>query len=91
MYAYAITLSYYLQLVIFTHIRNFPRFHHGIVALCMIYIYECVYMCSLYLYILLCNRVPWKNSLTEWYTLYEYIWNKKVTVMEIVDNITVTS
>ena len=31
----------------------------------LIYIYECVYMCSLYLCILLCNRVPWKNSVTE--------------------------
>ena len=34
-------------------------------------------MCSLYLYILLCNRAPWKNSVTEWFTLYEYIWKKK--------------
>ena len=36
----------------------------------LIYIYECVYMCSLYLCILLCNRAPWKNSVTEWFTMY---------------------
>ena len=23
-----------------------------------------------------CNRAPWKNSVTEWFTLYKYIWNK---------------
>ena len=33
-------------------------------------------MCSLYLYILLFNRAPWKNSVSEWFTLYKYIWNK---------------
>ena len=33
---------------------------------CVICTYECVYMCSLCLYILLCNRAPWKNSVTEW-------------------------
>ena len=36
----------------------------------------CVYMCYLCMYILFCNRAPWKNSLTEWPTLYKYIWNK---------------
>ena len=33
-------------------------------------------MCSLCLCILLCNRAQWKNSVTEWFTLYKYIWNK---------------
>ena len=37
--------------------------------LCMIFIYECVYMWSLYLCILLCDRAPWKNSVTEWFTV----------------------
>ena len=23
------------------------------------------------------NRAPWKNSVTAWFTLYRYIWNKK--------------
>ena len=32
-----------------------------------------VYMCSLYLYSLLCNRAPWTYSLTEWITPYKYI------------------
>ena len=42
-------------------------------------IYVCVhiYICYfLYVY-LFCNRAPWKNSLTEWSTLYKYIWSKK--------------
>ena len=26
-----------------------------------------MYMCSLYLYIQICNRAPWKNSVTEWF------------------------
>ena len=47
-----------------------------LLLLCMISIYGCVYMCSLYLYILLCNRAPRKNRVTEWFTLYKYIWNK---------------
>ena len=47
-----------------------------LMLLCMICIYECVYMWSLYLCILLCNRAPWKNSVTEWFTLYKHIWNK---------------
>ena len=37
----------------------------------LIYIYKYVYMCSWYLCILLFNRVPWKNSVTEWFTLYD--------------------
>ena len=37
----------------------------------------CVYMCYFCMYILFCNRAPWKNSLTEWSNLYWYIWNKK--------------
>ena len=48
-----------------------------LMLLCMICIIECVYMCSLHLCILLCNRAPWKNSVTEWFTLYKYIWKKK--------------
>ena len=39
------------------------------------YIYIYVIYC---MYILFCNRAPWKNSLTEWSTLYKYIWNKKI-------------
>ena len=39
--------------------------------LCMVYIYECVYMCFLYLCIVLCNRAAWKNNVTEWFTLYK--------------------
>ena len=38
-------------------------------------------MCSFYLYILLCNRAPWKNSVTEWFTLYKYIWKKKKSIV----------
>ena len=49
----------------------------SLLLLCMTYIYECVYMCSLDLYILLCNRTPWKNNVIEWCTLYKYTWNKK--------------
>ena len=45
----------------------------------MISIYVCVYIYVIFcmMYILFCNRAPWKNSLTEWSTLYKYIWNKK--------------
>ena len=35
------------------------------------------YVCVIHvLYILFCKRASWKNSLTEWSTLYEYVWNK---------------
>ena len=54
-----------------------------LLLLCMISIYGRVYMCSLYLYILLGNRAPWKNSVTEWLTLYKYIWNKKIKMNKI--------
>ena len=38
----------------------------------------CVYIYVIFcMYILFCNMAPWKNSLTEWSTLYKYIWNKK--------------
>ena len=67
-------LSFYqfcLQLVWYIHIGNLSQFIMMLWFLCMLYIYECVYMCSLYLCILLCNRAPWKNSVTEWSTLYK--------------------
>ena len=34
-------------------------------------------MCSLYLCILLCNRAAWKDSITEWFTLYKMYLIKK--------------
>ena len=59
-----------LQLVRYIHICILSQSYHDIVVLCMVYVYECVQMCSsLYLCILLCNRSPWKNSVTEWLTL----------------------
>ena len=37
----------------------------------------CVYICVIFcIYILFCNRAPWKNSLTERSALYKYIGNK---------------
>ena len=26
------------------------------------------------------NDAPWKNSVTEWFTLYKYIWNKEIKI-----------
>ena len=46
------------------------------------FVFMNVYMCSLYLCILLCNRAPWKNSVTEWFTLYKYIWKKKKIIIK---------
>ena len=44
----------------------------------MISIYVCIYMyrCHFFMYILICNRAPWKNSLTEWSTLYNFFLKK---------------
>ena len=67
-------LSFYqfcLQLVRYIHIRNLSQFIMILLFSCRIYIHQCVYMCSLYLCIFLCNRASLKNSVTEWSTLYE--------------------
>ena len=47
-----------LQLVRYINIRNLSQSYHDIVFMHDLYLwmYECVYMCSLYLCILLCNR-----------------------------------
>ena len=68
-----------LQLVRYIHIRGLSQLIMILLFLCMIYIYECVYMCSLYLCILLRNRAAWQNSVTEWSTLHKiYIINNKI-------------
>ena len=65
-----------LELGRYNHIQNLSQSYHDIDAFMYDFIYECVYVCPLYLCILLCNRAPWKNSVAEWFTLYEYVWNK---------------
>ena len=73
------TLCSYFQLVIFIFILTLVLYHLLYeVVLYMISIYVCMYICMPFcMYILFCNRAPWKNSLTEWSTLYKYIWKKK--------------
>ena len=78
-YLNIIFCQFCLQLVRSSHILNLSQCYHDIVDFMYDFYYGCVYMCSLYLYILLCNRAAWKNSVTEWFTLYKYIWNKKNT------------
>ena len=46
-------------------------------------LYLCVYICVIFcVYILFCNRTPWKNSLTEWSTLYKYFLNKIINTLK---------
>ena len=79
-------IMFVFQLVIFIFICHSFLSHllYG-VDLYMSYIcrfiyelYLCVYICVIFcVYILFCNGAPWKNSLTEWSTLYKYIWKKQ--------------
>ena len=47
----------------------------------------CVYIYVRFcMYILFCNRAPWKNSLTKSSTLYKHIWNKKQYFRIVSDN-----
>ena len=34
-----------------------------------------VHVCYCCMYYSILGKAPWKNSLTEWSTLYKYIWN----------------
>ena len=65
-----------LQLVRYIHIRNLSQSYHDFVVFRYdLYIWMCIYVflrC-----ILFCNRAPWKNNVTEWFTLYK----KKVIVL----------
>ena len=74
-------LSFYqfcLQLDRYNHIRNLSQSYHDIDAFMYdLYLWMCIYV-FLCLCVLLCNRAPWKNSVNEWFTLYKYIWNKKI-------------
>ena len=36
-----------------------------------------MYSLYIYIYIIICNRAPWKNKVIELFTVYEYIWNNK--------------
>ena len=73
-------LSFYqfcLQLDRYNHIRNLSQSYHDIDAFMYdLYLWMCIYV-FLCLCVLLWNRAPWKNSVTEWFTLYKYIWKKK--------------
>ena len=35
-----------------------------------------VFICVFFISIYFCGRARWKNSVTEWFTQYEYIWNE---------------
>ena len=66
-----------LQLVWSSHIRNLSQSYHDIVAFMYgFYSWMGIYVFSISIYIL-CNRASRKNSVTEWFTLYKYIWNEK--------------
>ena len=82
-YMYVLMLSFYqfyLQLDRYNYIRNLSQSYHDIDAFMYdLYLWMCIYVyIFLCLCILLCNRAPWKNNVTEWFTLYKYIWNKKI-------------
>ena len=62
-------IYFYLALVFISSFM-WSKFMHDL------YIYMCVYMCHFCMYILFCNRAPWKNNLTEWSPLYKYVWKK---------------
>ena len=83
-------LSFYqfcLQLDRYNHIRNLSQSYHDIDAFMYdLYLWMCIYV-FLCLCVLLWNRAPWKNSVTEWFTLYKYIWKKKKK--KISDDLTV--
>ena len=68
-----VMLAMYYVRISASHIYLYPAlvFISSFVWSRFIYdLYLCVYICvNFCMYILFCNRVPWKNSLTEWSTL----------------------
>ena len=72
-------LSYTLcvQLVRSIHMRNLSQSYYDIAAFIYdLYSWMCIYVFSISKYFL-CNKASWEHSVTEWFTLYEYIWNEK--------------
>ena len=58
-----------LQLDRYNHIRNLSQEYHILKVLCILFVFMNVIFVPWYLCILLCNRAPWTNSVTEWFTL----------------------
>ena len=78
-YLNSIILSICLQLVRYIHIRNLSQSYHDIVVFMYdLYLWIRIYVFLISMYFTLCKRTAWKNSLTEWFTLYQIIiFNKK--------------
>ena len=55
-----------------------------------LYSWMCIYVFSMSKYFL-CNKASWENSVTEWFTLYKYILNKKYIFIYIYTYISQTS
>ena len=68
MYAYAFAVSYLFSgspVETYSELAPILSWH---CCYFVWFIFMNVYICSFLLYILLCNRTPWKNSLPEWFT-----------------------
>ena len=68
-----LSYTFCVQLVRSIHMRNLSQSYHDIVAFIYdLYSWMCIYVFSISKYFL-CNKASWKHSVTEWFTLYEYI------------------
>ena len=68
---------YILRPAFETVLRLVTQFAHGWNLPCCQCTETCPDVSSMWYdkYILFCNSAPWKNTLTKWFNLYEYIWS----------------